>query len=88
MKNKILKHALKIYKKNPLDLKNSFVAKQIGIANATVHYHFKDALRDAVLDYAVEKDDSVVIVELIAKDDKRVKNMSLKQKQKHLKSIL
>jgi len=61
-KTKILKAGIKIWKKNPDDVKALTIAKEIGMVHATMLYHFPEVVngaktggvKNAVASYAVE----------------------------------
>ena len=69
------------------DVTPSSVAKALHITHASVIYHFPD-IKTAVANYAVAIGFSRVIVQLIAVDDESVKNMSEKERKKHLMSLV
>lgn len=85
-KEKMLRKGLAIYKADPAKLNHHRVANELCISNAKVHYHFKD-LKEAVLEYAVEKGDAQVIVQLLASNHPLVEHISAAEKQKYFKSI-
>ena len=80
----ILTKGLEIFKADPAKLNHHFVAKELGISNAKIHYHFGTDLKHAVLSYAVEQGDSHVVVGLIASKDRMVAHMTKAERQKHI----
>lgn len=85
-KTKILKAGIKLWKKNPDDVKALHIAKEIDMVHATVLYHFPDGVKDAVAAYAVETGESQIVAQLILTNHPAVKDMSQEDRQKHLSS--
>lgn len=83
-KTKILKAGVKLWKKNPDDVKALRIAKEIKMVNATVLYHYPDGVKDAVAAYAVETGESLIIAQLILTNHPAVKDLSPEIRQKHL----
>ena len=84
VKEQILTKGLEVYKQDPAKLNNHFVAKELNVSNAKIHYHFGTNLKEAVLRHAVDKGDSHVIVELIASKDRLVKHLTQAQRKEHM----
>jgi len=83
-KEKILKAGVKRWP----DVNLSVVARDIGLTRQAVFTHFpKDTLKDAVAVYAVEKNNSKVIVQLIGSGHKAIKNLSKTSRAKHFSAI-
>jgi hypothetical protein len=87
VRKEILKKGLDIYKDDPAKLNHHFVAKELDISNAKIHYHFGKDLKQAVLKYAVEQGDSRVIVQLIASKDALVQHLTKEDRQRHVDEV-
>ena len=87
-KHKILTKGLEIYKSEPSKLNYHYLAKQLGVSNAKIHYHFPEGnLMECVLGHALETQDSSVIVGMIGSNHPLVSDMSKAEKQKHFKAV-
>lgn len=84
-KLKILKAGIRLWKENPNNVSAFRISKEIGMANATVHYHFPNgSVKDAVAAYAVETGDSQIIAQLITAGHIVVAAMDAETRQFHL----
>lgn len=81
-KEAILKAGLELWP----NVTPSTIATKLGITHATVLYHFSN-VKEAVAQYAVEKDYSPVIVQMLATNHKLVKNMPASERLRHFSSL-
>lgn len=87
-KLKILKAGIKLWKRNPDDVKALRIAKEIKMVHATVLYHFPhDSVKNAVAEYAVETGEKVIVAQLIATGHPAIKDMPQDLRQSYLSSI-
>lgn len=87
VKQTILDAALDLWRDNPTAVTPSNIADRTNVTKFVVLYHFKsvDGLRNAAAEYAVEKGESRIIVQLIATKHPAVNKLSKKQKDVHLR---
>jgi methylmalonyl-CoA mutase cobalamin-binding subunit len=71
------------------DVSARSIGRRLNMTHSAVLYHFGDIslLRDAVANYAVEKNKSAIIVSLIAQGHSCVASMSDAERQRHMKAI-
>ena len=80
-KENILKAGVKLWP----DVSLSAVARAVGLTHPAVLYHFPDdTLKNAIAAYAVQKNNSQVIVQLIATGHAAVAKLSSADRTKHL----
>jgi len=66
----------------------SAVADQIDMTHAAILYHFpNNSLKNAIAEHAVRTGNSRVIVSLLSSNHPAVKNITVKDRLKHFKSI-
>lgn len=78
----ILKAGLKLWP----DVTPSTVANALSITHATVLYHF-DNVKEEVAKYAIDIGYSPVIVQLLANNNKLVKDMSASERLRHFAAL-
>lgn len=82
-KTKILKAGIRLWKKNPDEVKALTIAKEIKMVHATVLYHFPEGVKDAVAAYAVETGESQIISQLVLMGHPAAKLLTPEQRQEH-----
>lgn len=82
-KEKILKAGVSIWP----DVTVCAVARAAGISHPLVVYHFPVGLKDAVAEYAVEKGESRVIIQLLASGHKAAMHLSPAARRRHFEAI-
>lgn len=79
---RILESGLKLWP----DVTPSTIAADLGIAHSTVIHHFEN-VKDAVAQYALDTDCSLVIVQMIASNHKLVRNMKGSERLRHFAKV-
>lgn len=79
---RILESGLKLWP----DVTPSTIAADLGIAHSTVIHHFEN-VKDAVAQYALDTDCSLVVVQMIASNHKLVRNMKGSERLRHFANV-
>lgn len=79
---RILESGLKLWP----DVTPSTIAADLGIAHSTVIHHFEN-VKDAVAQYALDTDCSLVVVQMIASNHKLVRNMKGSERLRHFARV-
>ena len=79
---RILESGLKLWP----DVTPSTIAADLGITHSTVIHHFEN-VKDAVAQYALDTDCSLVVVQMIASNHKLVRNMKGSERLRHFAAV-
>lgn len=65
------------------------IGRAVDMSHSAVLYHFGDAykLKCAIVDYAIERGESNIIVQLIARNHPAIQSMSPEDKQRHFEAV-
>ena len=83
-KENILNIGVEMWLENPMSVNAHAIARKMGMTHGAILYHFPESVRDSVAAYAVQTDNSKIIVQLIASSHKAVDKFSAKERMKYL----
>lgn len=89
MKRRILETGLRLWSVDHTSITARRIALEMDLTHGAVLYHFGgiDALRDAIARFAVEQNDSRVIVHLIASNHAAIAGLSDADRVKHMRAV-
>lgn len=81
---KILQAGVALWHEDPMKVTARSVAKAVDMTHATIIYHFRNGIRNAIAEYAVKTGDSRIIVQLIASNHYSIWALPPSTRRRHL----